>query len=294
MLTVVFEPAWPGVLARWSFEPAVVAGLLSSSVVYEIGIRAQRHGPSGGERAAFRSGLVVTAVALLSPVATYGEALLSVHMVQHLLLTLVAAPLFLLGHPFTVTRGVLRWPDLTRWNRCRLKRFATHPVVAWAQFAVAGWAIHFSPLFDEALDHTAVHGLEHIVFLASALLFWWPVVARRGAGAGRLSHPLRLLYLAVAMPQNTFLALAVFSNSTVLYGHYARLGRRWGPSPLADQRQGGGIMWVAGDLARLASVLLVAAAWARHEQRGDRGVGAPPADRAGDTRGLRASSPDRS
>ena len=138
--------------------------------------------------------------------------------------------------------------------------------MAWTVFAAAGWVIHFSPLFDAALRSQPVHAAEHALFLATALLFWWPVV---GGHPGRrpLPHPVRLLYLGVAMPQNTFLALAVLGADSVLYAHYADLARTWGPSPLADQRQGAGLMWVAGDLILLVSVLLVAAAWARHEQR---------------------------
>jgi putative copper resistance protein D len=74
-----------------------------------------------------------------------------------------------------------------------------------------------------------------------------------------------VLYLAVAMPQNTFLALAIYSAGHPLYPTYARLGRAWGQSVLADQRLGGGIMWVAGDLTLLVAVLAVAASWAGHE-----------------------------
>jgi cytochrome c oxidase assembly factor CtaG len=100
------------------------------------------------------------------------------------------------------------------------------------------------------------------------VLFWAQAVGpapgahcRSGRGSG-LSHPLRLLYLGVAMPQNTFVALAIYSSNGVLYPHYGR-----GPGALADQRLAGGIMWVAGDLVLLAAVLLMAAAWARHEER---------------------------
>ena len=277
---MVSEPRWPGVLGAWSPEPPVIAALLVAAVLYEAGSRAAGGVIPSRARLSFEAGLVVVAVALLSPVATYGEALLSVHMVQHLLLTFVAAPLLLLGRPLAACAllGRRRPGRPAQGGRSRpgspdtaaVVRILTHPLVAWAQFAGVTWAIHFSPLFDEALQHPALHGIEHAVFLASALLFWWPVIsALPTPGRRGLSYPMRLLYLALAMPQNTFLALAVFSTSTVLYEHYADLGRTWGPSAIADQRQGGGIMWVAGDLALLASVLLVAAAWARHEEGQD-------------------------
>lgn len=161
-------------------------------------------------------------------------------MVQHVAMTMVAAPFLAAG---LAARG--RAPGV-------------HPLVAWILFAATGWLVHFTPLFQAATESIPIHAFEHALLLGTALAFWAPVV---GARAG-LSHPLRLLYLVVAMPQNTFLALAIFSTNRVLYPHYADLA-----DPLGDQRLAGGIMWVGGDLVLLAAVLLVAAAWARHEER---------------------------
>ena len=183
------------------------------------------------------AGLAVVAVALSPPVDARADATLAAHMVQHVALTMVAAPL--------LAAGVPRVPRV-------------HPLLAWVVFAATGWLVHFTPFFEAATESLPVHVLEHAVLLGAALLFWAQVV---GAGA-RMSHPLRLLYLVVAMPQNTFLALAIYSTDRVLYAHYAG-----GRDPMADQRLAGGIMWVAGDLVLLAAVLLVAAAWARHEER---------------------------
>jgi putative membrane protein len=157
-------------------------------------------------------------------------------MAQHVALTMVAAPLLAAGLP----------------------RVRVHPLVAWTLFAATGWLVHFTPLFEAATESLPIHVFEHAVMLGTAVLFWAQVV---GPESG-LSHPLRLLYLIVAMPQNTFLALAISSSSAVLYAHYERSG-----DPLGDQRLGGGIMWVAGDLLLLGAVLAVAGAWARHEER---------------------------
>ncbi|MDP8936609.1 MAG: cytochrome c oxidase assembly protein [Actinomycetota bacterium] len=252
-------PRLPDVLGAWHFEAPVVAVLVVAALAYRQGSRTVTVEP--GCRAAFFAGLAAVGVALLSPLATYAEALLSVHMVQHLVLTLVAAPLLALGRPLTVLSGgrTLRWGTAAR--------VAGHPLVAWVVFAAAGWAIHFSGLFDVALRHPAAHAAEHALFLGTALLFWAPVVGTGLAGRRPMSHPLRLLYLAVAMPQNTFLALAIFSTGDVLYRSYAEVARAWGPTPLADQRTAGGIMWMAGDLLLLVSVLFVANAWAHHEER---------------------------
>ena len=273
-MNVPVAPELPGVLAAWTLEPVTVAALASAAAAFGhacrvAGALTPRHPVPGWRRAAFFGGLAVVAVALLSPVDTYSGALLSVHMARHVLLTLVAAPLLLLGRPGELALRVVSPERRRGWLRVgqgRVARLASSPVLAWSVFAATGWVIHFSPLFDAALRSQPVHAAEHALFLATALLFWWPVV---GGHPGRrpLPHPARLLYLGVAMPQNTFLALAVLGADGILYSHYAELARSWGPSPLADQRQGAGLMWVAGDLILLVSVLVVAAAWAGHEQR---------------------------
>lgn len=182
------------------------------------------------------AGLATVAIALSPPVDNRADATLAAHMVQHVALTMVAAPLL---------AGGVRLP--------RVK-----PLLAWLLFAATGWLVHFTPLFEAATESLPIHVVEHAILLGTAVLFWAQVV---GPGAV-MKHPLRLLYLVVAMPQNTFLALAISSSSRVLYEHY-----EGGGDPLGDQRLAGGIMWVAGDLLLLGAVLLVAAAWARHEER---------------------------
>jgi len=201
------------------------------------------------------TGLGVAAVALSPPFEAWVDTTLPAHMAQHVILAMVAAPLVAAGLPAAPV-----------WR-------AFPPVMAWLLFAATGWVIHFTPFFEAAADHPALHVAEHALLAGTALLFWAQVVGR----AARLSHPLRLLYLVVAMPQNTFLALAIFSAGHVLYPHYAG-----GGDPLGEQRLAGGIMWVAGDLVLLAAVLLVAAGWARHEERENRaseGAGQPPSPR---------------
>lgn len=184
--------------------------------------------------------MATLAVVLSPPFEARVDATLAAHMVQHVALTMVAAPLLAAGLP--------RMPKV-------------HPLLAWLLFAATGWLVHFTPLYQEATESLPVHVFEHALLTGTALLFWAQVVGP----VATLSHPLRLLYLVVAMPQNTFLALAIFSSSRVLYPHYAG-----GGDPLGDQRLAGGIMWVAGDLVLLVAVLIVAAAWARHEDRQNR------------------------
>jgi putative membrane protein len=249
------------------------AAVRAAAVVYEMGwrvlvtTRTTRATPPW-RRWTFHAGLAVVAAALLPPLDIWAHDRLSAHMVQHLLLTLVAAPLLVAGRPLLVATAALSDDHrrrLLRVGRTPALALLAHPLVAWLVLAAVGWIVHFSPLFDLALEHPLAHAAEHALFLGSALLFWRPVLGT--AVHGRLSHPLRLLYLAVAMPQNTFLALAISSSSRPLYDHYVQVARASGFSALDDQRLAGGIMWVGGDLTLLVAVLAVAGAWAIHEER---------------------------
>jgi putative copper resistance protein D len=215
------------------------------------------------------AGLGVLGVALLSPVDTYATSLFSVHMAQHLLLTMVAAPLLALGAPITLLLRVAR-PGTRRALILPLLhsaplRAVSFPVVSWVLFAAVMWATHFSALFDAALENPLVHDGEHLLYLGAGLLFWWPVVGADPA-PWRMSHGARIGYLALGMPQNTFLGLAIYSAQVVLYPHYATLVRPWGPDPLTDQQLAGGLMWVGGDFLFIIPLLIAVGAWMRAEE----------------------------
>ena len=150
------------------------------------------------------------------------------------------------------------------------------------------WASHFTGLFDAALEDPLVHVLEHALYLGSALLFWWPVVGVDPAPR-RLSHPIRVGYLIVGMPFSSFLGLAIFSATSVLYTHYATLARDWGQPPLEDQQWAGGLMWFVGDLVFFLAVVFAVGRLA--SCGGRRGPSSrlhprPPAARPAPRRGL--------
>ncbi|MCV0403220.1 MAG: cytochrome c oxidase assembly protein [Chloroflexi bacterium] len=267
-------PTFPGVLAEWTFDPFAIAGLIGAAVAYRWAVRRVNVAHPGNPHPAYRSwlfggGLVAIGVALLSPIEAYEGTLFSVHMVQHMLLELVAAPLLLAGAPITLTLRVAS-PRVRRRLltvlQSRIVHLISFPVVAWVLFAAVNWGWHFSVLYDQALENTALHYFQHATFLGAALLFWWPVIGA-DPSPWRLPHPVRLLYLFLAMPQNSFLGVALLSASSVLYPHYLTNGRTWGMSPLDDQALGGVIMWVVGDLAFLAGMMLVVVMWMRHEDR---------------------------
>jgi putative copper resistance protein D len=262
-------------LFGWSAEPAVLLPLLASALGWIWVVRAidRRHPANRVPRrrtAAFLAGLAVIAFALMSGIDAYDTTLFSVHMVQHLLLTLVAAPLIALGAPITALLRVAT-PNVRRTMilpilHSRVMRVLSFPVVAWLIFAGVMWGTHFSPIFDRSLEDPLVHDLEHGLYLAAGLLFWWPAVGL-DPSPWRMPHPVRAMYVLLQMPQNTFLAVAIITSSVPLYAHYATLVRPWGPSVLDDQRIAGSVMWIGGDALFIAAMAAVIAGWMRHERR---------------------------
>ena len=278
-------PTLASLALGWHLDP-LIAGLLIASavgwllVVRRVGRLHPGHPVPFGRSAAFFGGLAAIAVALMSGIERYDTTLFSVHMVQHLLLMLVAAPLIALAAP--VTQLLRAASPGVRQRRLIPILHSTpvvvlgHPVVAWLTFTLVLWLSHFSPLFDLALENPAVHQLEHAVYLVSAFLFWWPLVAADPARR-RLPYPVRAGYALLQLPVNSFLGMAILFAQAPLYQHYATLGTPYGISPLADQELAGGIMWLAGDVVFIAAVLAVVAAWMRHEERD-----APAAERRAD------------
>lgn len=265
-------------LTAWAFEPAVWVGVAGAAWLYRSGARAVGGWPRSRAWCA-GGGLAALLVALAGPPAVYEGALFWAHMVQHLLIVLVAAPLLVFSAPVTLALRAARPPArdrLLRLVHSRAAGAAAHPAVAWAAFGFVMWASHFSPLYDRALEAPGVHLLEHALYLGTALLFWTPV-----AGVDpvrRLGRPLRVAYLLAALPVQSFLGLAIYSAGEPLYRHYETLARPWGPAPVDDQQLAGIVMWIGGDVLLLAWVGAAAASWlraeAREEPRVDRRLGA--------------------
>ncbi|HYI22855.1 MAG TPA: cytochrome c oxidase assembly protein [Candidatus Limnocylindrales bacterium] len=262
------------VLLAWSIEAHVLLPLLGLVLVYAWAVRevdrAHPHNPVPRWRPwAWYSGVAVLFVALSSPIATYDTTLFSAHMVQHLLMTMIAAPLLAIGAPITLLLRVSSAATRRRWIlpvlHSRLLRAISFPVVTWVIFAAVMWASHFSPLFDAALEDEAAHLFEHALFLGAALLFWWPVVGA-DPSPWRLPHAARLGYLIIGLPFSSFLGLVIFSAPGVLYSHYETLVRPWGPTPLEDQQLAGAIMWGGGDLLFLGALILALWVWLRAEE----------------------------
>ncbi len=269
-------PTAVSILLGWTFDPLPTLGLLATVAWWTWAVRRVNTLHPGNpvprrRSVAFYGGMLALAFALISGIARYDTTLFSVHMVQHVLLLLVAAPFIALSAPITLllrlSSPATRRRRLLPVLHSRVVRVLAHPVVAWVAFAAIMWGTHFSPLFNASLEDPLTHDLEHILFLTGALLFWWPAVALDPA-PWRMSHPARIGYLFTQMTQNTFLAVVILNATAVLYPHYATLVRTWGSSAIEDQRLAAGFMWIAGDAIFLSAIMVVVAGWMRAEERG--------------------------
>lgn len=211
----------------------------------------------------FGGAVAATALALFSPIDTVGEALFSVHMVQHLVLMMVAAPLFVLGDPMMACLWAL--PVHTRrtvgawWRRSvRLRAVwgtSTRPVVAWIAHVATLWLWHMPALYERALLDERIHVVEHASFFVTALLFWWPLLRPHGR---RPHAPVAIAYLFAATLQGTILgALITLARHPWYTVHYGTT-QAWGLSPLEDQQLAGLIMWVPAGLLYLGPVIWLA------------------------------------
>ena len=256
-------------LWRWSPEPWIVLPLALSLLLYAAGLRRlwRRAGVGRGvgarECACFVAGWIVLAAALLSPIDTLGGALFSMHMIQHELLMVVAAPLFVLSRPLEAWTWALA-PALRRGFAALAHRrplrsawaVLTEPAGAWAVHALAIWAWHIPALFDLALVDDTVHGLQHASFLATALCFWWAVLGR----AARRRDAASLASLFTTMLHTGALGALLTFAPSVWYAHY--LPVQWpGLTALEDQQLGGLVMWVPGSLAYVVAGLAIVAGW---------------------------------
>jgi cytochrome c oxidase assembly factor CtaG len=250
----------------WSFDPVVIVGLALGAWGYARGVRRLWRAAGTGRGiapwrvACFTGGILAVALALLSPIDAVAIALFTVHMTQHMLLVVVAAPLLLASDPALATlwafdartrRRIAAW-----WRRRRVLsavwRALRQPIVAWSLHVGMLWLWHVPSLYEAALRDERVHVTEHAMFFLTALLFWHPIVER---ARGRLRIGTAVLYLFAAGLQCTLLGAAItFARHPWYVGHYATTAA-WGLTPLEDQQLAGLIMWIPAGLAYLVALV---------------------------------------
>ena len=254
----------------WNWDPVVWLVVVVPAIVYvELWRRAGRRDPMAQwRRRSFLAGIVALAVALLSPLDAMSESLASAHMVQHLLLTTVAAPLLVLGVRWRVLMAGL--PRAVRrrtspWRARTAARVArsvlAHPVAASLPFVAALWVWHAKGPYEAALANSYVHGFEHACFLATALLSWAAIFARPRRRAAAPGMAVLVLF-GLAMVSGLLGVLLTF-GPTPWYPAYAQTTEAWGLTPLEDQQLAGVIMWVPGGGAYLIAALALVVLWMR-------------------------------
>lgn len=251
----------------WGGDPALLIVLLLMEGAYLMAVdpvRRRREGArlaSLGQVTSFSLGVLVIFLALQSPLHTLSERyLFSAHMTQHLLLTLVAPPLLLLGTPAWMVRRLLSPQPI--W---RAAFVLTRPAVAFILFngILAIW--HMPSLYDGALRYHDLHYLQHLMFFVTALLMWWPILSPT-PDLPRLGYPGQMLYFALLSIAPTVVGAFITFAGTVLYPTYAQAPRVWDISPLTDQQIGGLIMKVPGGLVFWIVLAVIFFRWFKQEE----------------------------
>ncbi len=248
----------------FDIEWSTVIGLVLFGALYEWrarqGRRVSGDRPTVANRIWFYGGVVVMFLTLNGPMDTLSDHyLFSVHMLQHLMLTLVIPPLFIAGTPGWMLRPLLRSPRLAA-----LLRVLTRPGLCLTVFGVVLGVWHLPPLYDAAIRNEHIHIMEHLMFLAAAVMMWWPVMSPLPE-LPRLSYPRQILHLFLVSLEMTVLAIWITLAHSVLYAPYAAFPRIWALTPLQDQRIGGMVMWIPGAFSLYAAISVVFFKWQQRD-----------------------------
>jgi cytochrome c oxidase assembly factor CtaG len=264
-------------VTRWQFAPVVTVVVVLFAGLYLWGtLRVARRHPARPwpllRTAAFLGGLLVVVLATESGIGTYDDTLFWVHMIQHLMLIMIAPPLLVVGQPVTLLMHASRNP-LHTW----VKRIVRSGPVAWLTFPAFGVVAyaativgtHLTDFMNLVEAHPAVHDSEHVLYLVVGYLYFLPLIGREPI-RWKVSYPLRLFLLFIVMPVDAFTGVVLGSYSADPFAPLEP--RSWGPSALDDVHMGGAVMWIGG--AGIMFVLLMATffAWSR-ETRPSGGMG---------------------
>jgi putative membrane protein len=228
---------------RWSIHPSTAIGIAALGASYIWAARRLRQEPTMAQKICFFSGLLVMFASLNGPVHDLSDDyLFSAHMVQHLLLTLAMPPLLLAGVP-----GWMLRPFLTRRGVAPVARFLTRAPIAFVVFnlVIAVW--HLPPFYNAAMANHNLHILEHLMFMAAAVLMWWPLLSQLPEFP-RLAYPGQMLYSFLMSIPMSIVAIYIAMSDHVLYPAYSAAPRILPISPLEDQLLGALIMWIPGGI----------------------------------------------
>jgi cytochrome c oxidase assembly factor CtaG len=259
---------WSEAAANWQFAPVVTAFTAVVAVAYLWGVlRVRRRHPRRPwplrRTIPFLLGLLVINLATQSGVGTYDETLFWDHMIQHLMLLMIAPPLLVAGQPVTLLLHASRNPLHTGVKRIVRSR----PVawITWPGFVVTAYAAtvvgtHLTGFMNLVTEHDAVHQAEHVLYLVVGYLYFLPLIGREPI-KWKVSYPLRLFLLFIAMPVDAFTGVVLGSYQT--YPFVPMAPRTWGPSPVSDLHEGGAVMWIGGAAIMFAVIMVTFFQWTR-------------------------------
>ena len=262
----------------WHWRPDVLFVVALLGTIYVCGwLRLRQRAvrvARGWQLALYLAALASICLALISPIDALASTLLHMHMVQHLLLLMVAPLLLLLANPLAaflwglpvrIRRIVGHFFIRRSLFRSALWAMTLMPV-SWGLYVVDLWAWHHPVLYQTALRNEWVHDLQHLLFFLTAILFWWPIANSAPRLHGLISFGFRIVYLIAATLQNTLLGMAISLPERVIYPFYEAVPRLRDLSPINDQALGGGILWVSGHMYLIPILVLVARMATREEE----------------------------
>jgi cytochrome c oxidase assembly factor CtaG len=261
-------------VTSWAIEPVVLAVLVVLAAVYlGAAARLRRRGdrwPIGRDIAFVVGGLGTILLATSSSLGVYDDTLFWVHMVQHMVLSMLSAIFLALGAPVTLALRTLPARPRRRLSAVLHSRVAAaviNPLVGFALLFGTPFVLYFTGLYEATLRDDTLHQLMHVHFVLAGCVFFWPLIGIDPV-PGRLPYPMRLLLLFVSLPAHAWLGISIMSAKTVLAGDYYRqLARPWGPSLLSDQSTGGALLWITGDLVGIIIVAALFVQWSRADSR---------------------------
>lgn len=252
-------------LTQWNWQPSIIVGSIVVIALYLYGVGPLRVKYSLAERVAawrvisFILGVSIIFISLFSALDKLGDDyLFSVHMVQHLFLTIVGAPLMVLGTPGWLIKPLLR-------NRTIFKigKFLTYPAIAFVLYNGDFWLWHLPVLYDIALKNDLIHILEHLSFIVFSVVYWWPVLSN-SEELPRLPLVGQILYVFLSgMPAVALGAGLTFADP--LYAPYIYAPRVWGLSPATDQQLGGLLMWIPGSILNIIIISILFIQWMQRQ-----------------------------
>jgi cytochrome c oxidase assembly factor CtaG len=261
-------------LTEWTWEWSMALGLITAAALYIAGLvvlhRRGDRWPVPRTLSFLLGGLGTIAIATMSALGTYDTVLFSVHMVQHMILMMVAPMFLALGAPITLALRTLRSRPralLLAVLHSRVARVLTFAPLVLALFIATPFALYYSPFYEISLRSGFWHAFLHLHFILIGCLLMWPLMGVDPV-PGRISYPLRLLMLFLMLPFHAFLGISIMSATTLIAENwYLAFNRTWPPSPLDDQYLAGGIMWASGDAIALLMLIAIFAQWYAHSQR---------------------------